>query len=282
MIILFSPWRFFKLLCFSVGFVTIGISSLGGVYAYYFFYSLPDWNRFSYQDLQKRGKARIHWRLQDKTIKPKWTKIDDVHRDFLFAIVMSEDGTFFEHSGLNYDAMINSLAVNLKKRSYSFGASTISQQLVKNLFLTRQKTMTRKLKEILITRGLERRFSKNNILEVYLNVAEFGPDIFGVDAAARHYFGKTPAQINAAEGAFLALMLPSPRRRHHTIYTKQNLTAERRKHLNRVLRDMLYKEFITQREYRRYLKYDYFKYARQQSRHQKGRKRNLAGRSGRK
>src|SRR5690606_7712117 len=98
----------------------------------------------------------------------------------------------------------------------------------------------------------------NQIIEIYLNLAEFGPDIFGVRAASHHFFGKSPGKINAAEGAFMALMLPSPRKNHYAIFQNHNLTRAKRKRIRRVLRDMMYSEFISPEQYRRYLRYDYF------------------------
>ncbi|MEK7691555.1 MAG: biosynthetic peptidoglycan transglycosylase, partial [Bdellovibrionota bacterium] len=174
-------------------------------------------------------------------------------------IVMSEDSEFFEHDGINVEAIIDAIAVNLRTQKNTIGASTISQQVAKNLFLEFEKSYVRKIKEFMITRDIERRFTKNQILELYLNLAEFGPDIFGVEAAGQHYFGKKASAINAAEGAFIALMLPSPRRLHYSVYQNQNLTDARRKRIRRVLQDMLYNEFITEGQFAQYVRYPYFK-----------------------
>src|SRR5690606_22251702 len=116
---------------------------------------------------------RVNARLEDKRKRYKWVPMKKIHRDLVFSIVVSEDATFFEHNGFNFEAMVDSLAENIKERKAAYGASTISQQVVKNVFLTSEKTLFRKLKEALITHQMERRFSKNEILEIYLNIAEF-------------------------------------------------------------------------------------------------------------
>ena len=121
----------------------------------------------------------------------KWVPMKTINKDLVYAIVMGEDAHFFSHNGINYDALVNSFAENIKRKEFAFGGSTISQQVAKNLFLDHTKTMTRKLKELFITRSMEHYFSKNRILELYLDMAEFGPDIFGVNAASHYYFKKS-------------------------------------------------------------------------------------------
>lgn len=256
--VLATPWRVFKITCFLLGFGLIALSVGLYIYVASFMRSLPYVDRMTFQDIQHIATKRIGDRAVDKGYKHKWVPLKDVSRDYLYSIVISEDATFFEHSGFNFDAIADSLAENIKERKPVFGGSTISQQVAKNLFLGNEKSVLRKVKEFLITRSLERRFSKNEILEVYFNIADFGPDLFGVGSAAWHFFRKTPAQVNAAEGAFIALMLPSPKRFYYAIYENRNLTRQKRRKIERVLRDMLYEEFITENDYRRYAKFDYF------------------------
>lgn len=256
--VLLSPWRFFKIFCFTVGLCVLCGGVVVSVYVNRFFQAIPKVEKLTTDDLQKMGEAVVHRRLEIKSKHYKWVKIKDVSRELLFSIVLSEDATFFEHSGFNLDAMIDSLAENIKERRSAYGASTISQQIAKNLFLTNEKTILRKLQEAIVTNKLESRFSKNELLEIYLNVAEFGPDIFGVNAAARHFFKQAPSELNAAQGAFLAQMLPSPRRHYFQIFENKNLTRAKRRRIDRLLRDMLYQEYITEKQYRDYLKYRYF------------------------
>ena len=267
-----SPYRAFLKICTVVGFITIVVSAGIGIGVYSFFASLPDLHEMSFQDLKKVAEARVAERREQKGRVLSWTPLRDVSRDFLYTIVMSEDSLFFQHGGVDYEQMATALAENIKSGEYQYGASTISQQVVKNLFLNSSKSLLRKVKEVLITRDLERYFSKNEILELYLNAIEVGPDLYGVREAAGHYFGKKPSQINAAEGAFVALMLPSPRKNHYAIFQNQNLTDKRRKKIRRILADMLHNEFITLEQYREYIRYPYFEHAgRSIARKRKGR-----------
>ena len=253
-----SPYRALRALCFGIGLLTLLVVAALGVYAYTFYRSLPRFDRIDFAQARSIATARTQARLDNKNAPHPWVELKDVSRDFLYSIVMSEDSSFFEHDGIDFDSILVSLVENIREHRNAYGASTLSQQVSKNLFLDQSKTAMRKIKEVFITKGLERRFSKNQILELYLNVAEFGPDIFGAATAAQYYFKKKPSKINAAEGAFLALLLPSPRRNHYAIFENKNMTKPRRRRIQRVLNDMLYNEFISEKQYRQYLKYDFF------------------------
>jgi membrane peptidoglycan carboxypeptidase len=128
------------------------------------------------------------------------------------AAATMEDGAFRVHHGFNRSAIRASIIANLKARRFVRGASTITMQLAKNLFLTREKTLSRKLEEVILTDYLEQIFSKDEILELYFNVVEFGPAVYGIGAAAEYYFGRVPADLDLAESFFLASILPSPLR----------------------------------------------------------------------
>ena len=143
-----------------------------------------------------------------------WTDIGAISPFMQVAVLTTEDGAFFRHKGFNHAAIRSSLAANLKSRKFVRGASTISMQLAKNLFLGREKTLSRKLEEIVLTDYLEQVWTKDEILELYFNIVEFGPDIYGITAAADHYFGRKPYELNLAECLFLATLLPSPVRYH--------------------------------------------------------------------
>ena len=252
------PWKLFKVVCFVLGLSLLGAGSATYVYVTTFFHSLPAIEKMTTKDLQQLGRHRIEDRLVNKHAYFHWVQLGEISRGCLYSIVTSEDATFFEHDGFNYEAIMDSLAENIRERKPAFGASTISQQVVKNLFLGNEKTIVRKFREFLITRAVERHFSKNQILEVYLNIAEFGPDIYGVDAASRHFFVHNAGEINAAQGAFLGLMLPSPRRNYFSIWQNRNLTKIKHRRLERVLRDMLYEEYLTEAQYRQFVHYPYF------------------------
>lgn len=256
--IVLSPVRVFKVLCFSIGFAfLIGVGVLG-VFVYGFVKELPQIGQLKFRDIKMIAQGKVYDKLQGDRKYYRWSELNDISREYLYAIVISEDATFFEHSGFNFEAIANSIAENIKEQRLAYGGSTISQQVVKNLFLTTEKTIMRKLKELLITRALESRFTKNEILEIYLNIAELGPEIYGVNAAASAYFKKTAKAINAAEGAFIGLMLPSPKRHFYTIYQNKNLTRVKKKKIERVLRDMLYEEYLTESQYSAYTRYNYF------------------------
>jgi monofunctional biosynthetic peptidoglycan transglycosylase len=262
--LILSPYRIFKLLCFYTGLVVI-LSTVGlGVFLHGIYRSVPNGQQMSFHPLREVAQQVVRRKLEDQSRfkSYRWTEIHDVSRDYLYTIVMSEDSSFFEHEGIDVDAIMNSVAENLRKKKYEYGASTITQQVVKNLFLTNEKSIIRKLKELLITERIEKRLTKNQILELYLNLAEFGPDLFGVREASQHFFRKSPSDINAAEGAFIALMLPSPRKNYYSIYQNQNLAKTKKRKIRRVLGDMLANEFISQKQYQNYIKYNYYPHPR--------------------
>lgn len=139
------------------------------------------------------------------------------------AIIVSEDASFFSHQGFDWFEIKNSLDRNLEKKTFARGGSTITQQLAKNVFLSKDKTIARKLREALLTYQIEKNFTKKEILEKYLNVVEFGPGIFGIKAASQHYFHKSPADLHLLEAAFLAFLLPNPKD-HSISFNKKTLT----------------------------------------------------------
>lgn len=126
------------------------------------------------------------------------------------AVVWSEDWRYFRHDGVDVTALKGALRTNWKAKQWRLGGSTIPMQLARNLFLSRSRTVTRKLKEIVLARRLVARYDKLRLLEVYLNAAEWAPCVYGVDAAARHYFGHSARVLDPGEATFLAAMLPRP------------------------------------------------------------------------
>jgi hypothetical protein len=139
-----------------------------------------------------------------------WTDLDDISPFMVAAVLTTEDGAFYKHHGFNHSAIRNSAAANLKARRFVRGASTITMQLAKNLFLSREKTLSRKIEELILTDYLEQAFRKDDMMELYLNVIEFGPDVYGVTRAAEYYFGRKPEELNLPECFFLASIMPSP------------------------------------------------------------------------
>ena len=144
---------------------------------------------------------------------PNFTPLSAVSSNFKNAILTSEDPSFFSHKGFVQESIRKSFAVNFKEKKFVRGGSTISMQLVKNIFLSRQKTLARKAEEILIVWLIEnnRLISKNRMLEVYFNIIEMGQNIYGIGEATRYYFGKRPSDLNIGEGIFLANIVPRPK-----------------------------------------------------------------------
>jgi len=127
------------------------------------------------------------------------------------AVVVAEDARFYEHAGVDWEAVREAAQRDWKKRRLKVGGSTLTQQLAKNVYLSPARTPWRKLREWAISRRLESALSKRRILELYVNVIEFGPRTYGAEAAARRYFGKSAFDLSAREAAILAAIIPSPR-----------------------------------------------------------------------
>lgn len=255
-----SPWRFFKALCMGVGVVVVTGSLALCLWLVILFSQVPSLEQMQFAELKLRAQRSVSKRLEIKPAHPQaWLDLNDVSRDYLYSVVLSEDSRYFDHEGIDVDAMVVSFAENLKTKAYASGASTITQQVAKNVFLNQQKTLGRKLQELWIARGLERHFSKNQILEVYFNVAELGPDLFGLGAAAQRYFGKPASAIIAPEGAFIAQLLPSPRRYAYSMVENLNLTPQKRRRIRRVLGDMVAQEWISPAQYHSYVKFPFEK-----------------------
>ncbi|MGB7294055.1 MAG: monofunctional biosynthetic peptidoglycan transglycosylase, partial [Candidatus Aminicenantales bacterium] len=142
----------------------------------------------------------------------KWIPLDSMSSYLLHAVVIAEDDKFWSHSGFDIEAIKLALEKNMQRKSWRHGGSTITQQLAKNLYLSPSRNPLRKFREFALTWRLERALSKKRILELYLNVAEWGDGIFGAEAASLHYYGKPASALNPREAAHLAIVLPSPRR----------------------------------------------------------------------
>ncbi|MFO7570002.1 MAG: monofunctional biosynthetic peptidoglycan transglycosylase [Smithellaceae bacterium] len=148
-----------------------------------------------------------------KKIKTSWVPMSRISPYVMKAVIISEDDKFWSHEGFDFEAMQKAMEKNVKRNKLFYaGGSTISQQLVKNLYLSPSKNPLRKIKEAILTWRIERNLSKRRILELYLNVAEWSDGLFGIGAAARHYYGKDASALSAREAAALAVVLPNPRR----------------------------------------------------------------------
>jgi len=154
--------------------------------------------------------------MRDITIgpsNPNFTPLNQISKNFINAVLTAEDPSFFTHNGFVEESIRKSIAVNYKEKKFKRGGSTISMQLVKNVYLSRQKTLARKAEEILIVWLIEHNHlvSKNRMLEVYFNIMELGKNIYGIGEASRYYFGKQPADLTIGDGLFLASIVPKPK-----------------------------------------------------------------------
>lgn len=163
----------------------------------------------------------------------RWVPISRISRHLQRAVIVSEDSKFYQHNGFDWEGIQDALEANLEKGEIVRGGSTISQQLAKNLFLSTKRTPWRKGEEVIATVMLEQSLEKKRILELYLNVIEWGDGIFGAEAAARHYFGKPAAKLTPREAAWLAAIVPNPR-----YYDKKRSTRHIKRKTNIILARM--------------------------------------------
>jgi monofunctional biosynthetic peptidoglycan transglycosylase len=145
-----------------------------------------------------------------RTVSNKWVPLKRISPYLVKAVIISEDDKFWSHEGFDFDAIQKAIEKDIAEKKFKVGGSTISQQLSKNLFLSPSKNPIRKIKEAILTWRMEQTLSKKRIVELYLNVAEWGDGIFGIEAAALHYYGKHAASLGPDEAVHLASVLPNP------------------------------------------------------------------------
>ena len=167
----------------------------------------PDTTRFMSEQL-----ATLREKNPDIELKHQWVPYDRISRHLKQAVVAAEDDSFVEHTGFDWEGIQRAIEKNQRKGRAVAGGSTITQQLAKNLFLSPARSYLRKLQEAFVTLMIEVTWSKQRILEVYLNVVEWGAGVYGAEAAARHYYGVPAAGLSPYQAARLAVMLPNPRR----------------------------------------------------------------------
>jgi monofunctional glycosyltransferase len=157
------------------------------------------------KDQAKRAKIRFSTQMS-------WRRLDEISPHLVHAVLLAEDDRFYQHHGFDFGQIWIAVKTNLEKRRYAYGGSTLTQQLARTLYLSPRKNIIRKLKEAAITWKLEQTLPKKRILELYLNVVEWGRGIYGAEAAARAYFSKSAGELTPDEAVSLASILPSPRR----------------------------------------------------------------------
>src|SRR5688500_6302945 len=159
----------------------------------------------------EQRKERLRDQGKSDALEWRWVSYGSISPSLRRAVLVAEDNSFYEHEGVDVEGMKEAFERNWEKRKITHGGSTITQQLAKNLYLSPSRTPMRKTKEYLIARALEKHLSKKRILELYLNVVEFGERVYGAEAAARYYFKKPASALSTSQAALLAGCLPNPR-----------------------------------------------------------------------
>lgn len=200
--------------------------------ALYLAWLWPDWATLQYPRLApSRFMVQYVATRQHKPAPPpiQWQPVplQRIPLSVRRAVIVAEDARFYQHNGIDWKAVVDAAQINLQAGRIRYGASTLSQQTVKNLFLDADRNPLRKWHELILTLGLEANLDKSHILETYLNIAEFGQGIYGVEAAARHYWGIGVADLDAWQAAQLAATLPSPRKRNPSSATPRFLQRAR-------------------------------------------------------
>lgn len=207
---------------------------------FYLMLTWPDWRAYANGNVPKSNFIREYEakRAYDRSLPPlRWqpVKVGTIPKHLIRAVILAEDARFYEHSGFDLIAFKDAMNYNIAEGRMALGASTISQQTVKNLFLSSSRNPLRKWHELVLTWGMERNLSKRRIMELYLNIAEFGTGVYGVQAASQIYFGVPVSALSVEQAARIVATLPSPEKHNPGTRTNQ---FERRAHkiLSRLIR----------------------------------------------
>jgi monofunctional glycosyltransferase len=221
-----------------IGRATAAVFAVAFAYAAYVYLTLPDVR--SLRSSNPDTTAFIELRAREARSRgeeprrvQRWVSYARISPHLKRAVIVTEDSGFWQHEGIDLEQMKESMEVNIERREFARGASTITQQLAKNLYLSPSKNPIRKIRELLIARRLEAELTKQRILELYLNVIEWGNGIYGAEAAARTYFGKSAAELGPPEAALLAAAISNPR-----TFDPGKPTARLRRRQQMVLRRM--------------------------------------------
>jgi len=187
--------------------VFVGVQVWFFAHILYWKFQNPEQTAFMQHELE-----RLRAKDPKASLRQQWLPYDRISNNLKRAVIAAEDARFIEHEGVDWEAIQRAYEENARRGRPVKGGSTISQQLAKNLFLSSERSYLRKGEEFIITEMLEFAWDKRRILEVYLNVAEWGDGIFGAEAAARHYYGVSAAQLEADQAARMAAFLPNPKR----------------------------------------------------------------------
>ncbi len=207
-----------KAFCYTLGVLFIALLLYQGWFAVHIWYWVRH-NPESTSFMQARLE-RMREKNPNATLKQRWASYPRISIELKRAVIVAEDAKFSEHDGFDWEGIQKAMEKNQRRGRVVAGGSTITQQLAKNLFLSGEKNLWRKGEEAVITSMLEMLMSKERILEIYLNVAEWGDGVFGAEAAARHYYNVGAASLSTEQAAQLAAMLPRP------LYYERNRDSE--------------------------------------------------------
>jgi monofunctional biosynthetic peptidoglycan transglycosylase len=204
-------------LAFRAAAVSAGILAAVAIFVLIVGLTLPDVSELKTRNpvstsLIRQREAEAKKAGRPFAVRPEWVAFENVPALLKKAVLVSEDAAFYEHKGIDFAELKVAIKEGMKEKRIVRGASTITQQLAKNLYLSTDKTFWRKLKEVWLARRLEKALPKNRIFALYLNLIEFGPGVFGVQAAARHWFGKNAADLTLEESVRLTAIIPRPLR----------------------------------------------------------------------
>jgi monofunctional biosynthetic peptidoglycan transglycosylase len=222
----------------KLGRVVAVLLGAGFVYAAFLYLTLPDVRPLrsanpettAFMELRAR-EARAKGETPKKV--QRWVPYSRISGNLKRAVLVAEDSGFWQHEGIEFEQLKESIEANIERLEFARGGSTITQQLAKNLYLSPSKNPIRKVREILIARRLEAELTKQRILELYLNVIEWGDDIYGAEAAARTYFGKSASDLNPQESALLAGAIINPH-----VHSPANPTGRLRRRQQMIMRRM--------------------------------------------
>jgi len=208
-------WKGF---CYALGMLFVALVLFQAWFAMHIWY-WAEHNPETTSFMQARLE-RLRSKNPGASLKQRWVGYARISNELKRAVIVAEDAKFSEHDGFDWEGIQKAMEKNQKRGRVVAGGSTISQQLAKNLFLSGERNLWRKGQEAIITSMLEMMMDKERILEIYLNVAEWGDGVFGADAAARHYYNVSAASLSAEQAAHLAAMLPRP------LYYERNRDSE--------------------------------------------------------
>jgi len=202
-------YRIWQVFAYTIGAIALAFAVVQG----WFFVHVLYWDRFNpiSTSVMDRRLDELRAKNPHAELMYRWVDYDHISTHLKRAVIAAEDAKFVDHEGFDWEGIQRAMEKNQRRGKVVAGGSTISQQLAKNLLLSGERSLTRKGEEAIITLMLEAVMSKRRILELYANVAEWGDGVFGVEAAARHYYGVSAANLTAEQAARLAAILPRPR-----------------------------------------------------------------------